>query len=140
MGRALGVDLGERWIGVAVSDGQRRVALPREVFERCGDRKADHLRLLRILEEAEATTVVVGMPTSLSGQQGPAAVAVTEEVEALKSVLGVSVEMSDERLSTASARRFPGAKLAPRSKRGAQGRMDAVAAAIILQAWLDGER
>ncbi|MGH9101977.1 MAG: Holliday junction resolvase RuvX [Acidimicrobiales bacterium] len=131
----VGIDLGERWIGVAVSDSARRVATPREVIERSGDPLVDRARLRGMVEEVGAAVVVVGLPLSLDGGRGPAARAALAEVGELTAALEVRVETFDERLSTAAA-----ARGAAGSRRSSRGRLDAAAAAVVLQAWLDRRR
>lgn len=133
--RALGIDLGSKRIGVAVSDPSGTVASPYEVVERSGDVARDHRRLAAIASDVEAEVVVVGLPLSLSGQQGPAALLVNEEVEALRAALGVPVEVIDERMSTVSAHAV--LKAAGLSEMKRRGQVDKVAAAVILQSWLD---
>ena len=133
--RALGIDFGTKRIGVAVSDLSGTVASPYEVVERSGDVSRDHARLAAIVAEVEAEVVVVGMPLSLSGAQGRAALVVSEEVEALRAALSVPVEVVDERLSTVSAHRTLAAAGMNEKKRRTQ--VDKVAAAVILQSWLD---
>ena len=137
-GRALGLDLGTKRIGVAVSDSDRTVATPIEVITRSRDMARDRLRIGEIVVEWEATTVVVGLPLSLSGQVGPAAKAALAEVEELRATLGVQVETYDERLSTVTAER----SLMEQSLRAPARRrvVDKVAAAVVLQAWLDRQR
>jgi len=137
-GRALGLDLGTKRIGVAVSDSDRTVATPIEVITRSRDVARDRLRVREIVAEWEVTTVVVGLPLSLSGQVGPAAKAALAEVEALRATLGVQVETYDERLSTVTAER----SLMEQSLRAPARRrvVDKVAAAVMLQAWLDHGR
>ena len=71
--RVVGVDLGERRIGVAVSDGTGTLASPRCTIERSGDAAADRAALAAVVEEVEARRVVVGLPLSLNGRRGPAA-------------------------------------------------------------------
>lgn len=133
--RALGVDLGSKRIGVALSDSAGTLALPLEVVERTGDRERDHRRLVALVAEAEAEVVVVGVPYSLDGSEGPAARRALREVRVLRGVLGVPVETQDERLSTVSAHRvLSEAQLDERARRKV---VDKVAAAVILQAWLD---
>ena len=80
-GRVLGVDLGSRRIGLAVSDDRRRVASALVMLPRGGSREGDHSRLAAVVLETGANLVVVGMPLSLSGGTGPAARAVEAEVE-----------------------------------------------------------
>ena len=79
--RALGLDLGERRIGVAVGDSDGRVATPLTVLERSGDRAADHRAVAALVAEWEAEIVVVGMPYSLDGTQGPAATVTNRDAD-----------------------------------------------------------
>ena len=131
--RVLGLDLGSRRIGVAVSSGT--VATPHAVLERGKDRATDHAAIAALVDELGAERVVVGLPLSLDGRMGPAAAAAAEEAEALGDVLGVPVETYDERLTTVTADR----SLSSLGLRGQARRrvVDKVAAAVMLQAWLD---
>jgi putative Holliday junction resolvase len=133
--RALGLDLGTKRIGVAVSDRSGTIASPLTVLERTGTRGEDHRRIARLVDEEEAEVVVIGYPLSLDGSRGPAARAVEDERDELRAVLAVPVELSDERLTTVSADRV----LAEARVRGPARRavVDKVAAAVMLQAWLD---
>lgn len=137
MGRVLGLDLGTKRIGVAVSDPDRRVASPIEVLTRTGDRARDHRRIADLVAEWEADRVVVGVPLSLSGNMGPAARAAVAETEELAAVVGVPVDTHDERLSTVTADR----SLAAMDVKGPARRkiVDKVAAAVILQSWLEAQ-
>jgi putative Holliday junction resolvase len=133
--RAVGLDLGTRRVGVAVSDRDGRLATPYGTIERSGDRGADHAALAAIVREVGAERVVVGLPLSLGGGAGPAAQAALDEAAELEAVVGVPVETYDERLTTVSAERsLRGAGVKGRSRRKV---VDQVAAAVILQAWLD---
>jgi putative Holliday junction resolvase len=134
----MAVDLGARRIGVAVSDGGQRMAFPWGVVERGTDPAVDRRRLAAIAGELGVATVVVGLPLSLDGRQGPAARAAAEEARLLASELegtGVAVETCDERLTTVTAT----AALAEGGSRGpaARRKVDAAAATVLLQAWLD---
>lgn len=133
--RALGVDLGGRRIGVAVGDSDGRVATPLTVLNRSGDQTADHRALAELVSEWEVQLVVVGMPYSLNGTEGPAAESVAKEVAGLSAVLTVPIETYDERLTTVTAER----SLAEQGLAGRERRslVDKVAAAVILQAWMD---
>ena len=133
--RVLGLDLGSRRIGVAVCDSGGLLATPYEVVERSGDERADRERIAELVREVGAEAVVVGLPLSLDGSAGPAATAALTEAEALRQVLDVPVECHDERLSTVSASRT----LAASGVRGRSRRkvVDQVAAAVVLQSWLD---
>jgi putative holliday junction resolvase len=101
--RALGLDLGERRIGVALSDSAGAVATPYELLERSQNRTEDHRRVAALVTETSAEVVVVGLPLSLDGSRGPAARAVEAEVAELRERLAVPVELWDERLSTVEA-------------------------------------
>ncbi|HUC16018.1 MAG TPA: Holliday junction resolvase RuvX [Acidimicrobiales bacterium] len=137
-GRVLGVDLGSRRIGLAVSDDRRRVASALVMLPRGGSREGDHSRLAAVVLETGANLVVVGLPLSLSGGTGPAARAVEAEVADLRLALPVPVECCDERFSTVIARR---ALVAGGRRPAARTAVvDKMAAAAILQTWLDRRR
>jgi putative Holliday junction resolvase len=136
--RVVGLDLGGRRIGVAVSDAAGTVATPHSVLERDGDPARDHAAVAALVAELGAARVVVGLPLSLDGTEGPAAAAVRDEVVQLAAALPVPVDVHDERLSTVTAERALRAqKVRPRDRRRA---VDQVAAAVILQSWLDVSR
>jgi len=139
--RAVGLDLGSRRIGVAVSDSAGTLASPRTTVLRTKDVAADHRALVSLVLEAEAGVVVIGLPLSLRGEKGVAAKAAEAEAATLADLLepeGVEVELFDERLTTVSAH----AALAETGKSSRQRRsvVDRSAAAVLLQAWLDGRR
>jgi putative Holliday junction resolvase len=138
VGRVLGVDLGERRIGLALSDPLGLTAAPLRVVERAGDRAADHAAIAAAAAEAGAERIVVGLPLSLSGRAGPAARAAASEMAELARAVSVPVEAYDERFTTAAAERA-------RAAGGVRGparrqRIDAAAAAVMLQSWLDSRR
>jgi putative holliday junction resolvase len=134
--KALGVDLGDRRIGVAVSDSGGALAFPLCVLERTGDRARDHRQLADTAVEHEVSTVVVGLPLSLDGAAGPAARAAQAEAEALAQVLApVPVVTFDERLTTVSA--AAGQRSAGKDTKSGRATIDSAAAAVLLQAWLD---
>ncbi len=131
--RALGIDLGSKRIGVALSAST--LATPYEVVQRSGDKTRDHRRIGELVDEAGATVVVVGLPLSLDGSVGPAAQRALDEIEVLAATLDVPVETWDERLSTVTAEQ----SLREQNLKGPARRkvVDMVAAAVILQGWLD---
>jgi putative Holliday junction resolvase len=136
-GRALGVDLGSKRIGIALSDPARIVASPHVVLQRAGDQDLDHQAIVTIARETGATTIVVGLPLSLSGAEGPAARATRREVQALEAVAApdIAVVVHDERLTTVTAE---AALAEARMGRAARREVvDKVAAAVMLQAWLE---
>jgi putative Holliday junction resolvase len=132
MERALGLDLGARRVGVAISGAG--VATPYEVIDRQNTDVAR--RVKEIVEEENIGRVVVGLPLSLSGDDGPAARAARDEAATLAAALPVPVEVFDERLTTVSAEQS--LQEATRMKADARRRVvDKVAAAVMLQAWLE---
>src|SRR6478735_4450068 len=101
--RVLGVDLGSKRIGIAVSDRSGTIASPLVVLQRSGSVSRDHERIAELVREEEAEAVVVGLPINMNGTTGPAAKAAIKEAEALATVVGVPVHTSDERRTTVSA-------------------------------------
>ncbi len=135
MARAIGLDLGRRRIGVAVSDSDGRLALARGVVKRVGDQPVEHAEIAAIVDEVGATTVVVGLPLAIDGTVDVAAKAIQSETKNLAKRLAVPVELIDERLTTVEAER--GLRAAGLDAAARRSVIDAEAAAVILQAWLD---
>jgi len=136
--RVLAVDLGERRIGLALSDPSGTLASPLRTIEVSGDPERDRLAVVDAAREAEAQVIVVGLPRSLSGREGPAARRARAEASALSEAAGgIRVELHDERFTTREADRA----LADAGKRRRERRahVDAAAAAIILQSYLDAK-
>lgn len=135
-GVRLGVDVGEVRVGVAVSDPAGLLATPVETVRRGPD---DLSRLAELARERAVVEVVVGLPRSLSGGEGPAAQAARRFAGALAAVVAPApVRLVDERLSTVSAER--GLRAGGVDSRRGRPVVDQVAAAIILQSALDAER
>ncbi|HEY7349613.1 MAG TPA: Holliday junction resolvase RuvX [Ktedonobacterales bacterium] len=135
--RLIGLDVGEARIGVAVSDPTGVLASARVVLARRPE-DAALLALQRLVEEEEAEAIIVGLPRSLSGELHSQAVLVQEFAERLRQQVAVPIHFWDERLSTVTAEREMRASGTRRDKRRAM--IDAVAAAIILQSYLDASR
>ena len=132
---ALGLDLGSQRIGVALSDSDATLALPYDVVVRTGDRDRDHRRIADIVAETGAEVVVVGLPLSLDGGEGPMARRYRAEARRIGATLGVPVETYDERLTTVTAERaLRESGLSGRARRRV---VDQVAASVMLQSWLD---
>jgi putative Holliday junction resolvase len=133
-GRVLGLDVGRRRIGVAVSDLLGMLASPHGTVETGAD---DGLgEVCRLAAQVEAVRIVVGLPLSLSGgEEGEEARRVQAWVERLRERVALPIELWDERFSTVAAERALREGGARREKRKA--RRDAVAAALILQSYLD---
>ncbi|HZD01849.1 MAG TPA: Holliday junction resolvase RuvX [Actinomycetes bacterium] len=136
--RALALDVGSRRVGVAVSDPAGILATPLVTLPRRGPAE-DAGTIGRLAAECDATVVVVGLPVSLSGREGPAARAVRAYVDELRELLPeLAFELADERLSTVSAERAlveGGVR-----RRARRDLVDQVAASVFLQAWLDARR
>jgi putative Holliday junction resolvase len=135
-GVRLGVDPGDARIGIARSDPTGFLATPLETVRRGG---GDVRRIARLAAEVEAVEVVVGLPRSLSGGEGPAAAKTRQWGARLASALApVPVRLVDERLTTISAE----AMLRDRGVKGRARRavVDQAAAVVILQQALDTER
>lgn len=135
-GVRLGIDPGDARIGVARCDPSGMLATPVETVRRGA---GDLARIAALAVEAEALEVVVGLPRSLSGHEGPAAVKARAFAGAVaRRVAPVPVRLCDERLTTVSAESM----LRERGRKGARRRavVDQVAAVVILQQALDTER
>ena len=135
--RAVGVDLGSKRIGIAISDSDGLVATPYEVVKRSGDREQDHRKINSIILEVEAEILIVGLPLSLNGEEGRAAQGARHEAEQIQKDLSIPVIMHDERYTTVEAER----SLKEQDLNAVQRRkiIDKVAATVLLQAWLEGQ-
>lgn len=135
-GRVMALDLGEKRIGVALSDENRLLARGYRVLKR-SSRLADFEKIQRIVDEQRVTLLIVGLPIPLSGEEGSKAAWVRDYAGQLADRLPIKVKLWDESLSTVDAE----ASLRARGKRGKEQRerIDAVAAAFILQSYLDAQ-
>jgi putative holliday junction resolvase len=133
-GRVLGLDLGDARIGVAISDPERRVAVPIGTVH-VGRPPGELRAVAELVRQNDAVLVVVGLPLSMSGSGGSAASHAEAFAEALRATLAIPVELHDERLSTVEAERsLRQAGITGRKRRGV---VDAAAAQVILQSWLE---
>ena len=135
-GRVMALDLGEKRIGVAVSDETCLIARAHSVFKRTS-RLADFERIGRIIDEEGVYLLIVGLPTLPSGEEGSKAAWVRDYAEELDDTIRINIEFWDESFSTVDAE----SSLRERGKRGKRSRewVDAVAAAFILQSYLDAQ-
>ena len=137
MTRALGVDLGTKRIGIAISDPSGTIASPLTMIPRSGSQRRDHAAIAALAAEEEVATIVVGLPLNMNGTVGPAAQAAITEAEALATVVHMPVVTFDERRTTVTAdRALMEGGLNAQARRKL---VDKVAAAVMLQAWLDSE-
>ncbi|GAC1512104.1 MAG: Holliday junction resolvase RuvX [Chloroflexota bacterium] len=131
--RLFGLDVGDRRIGVAVSDPTGSLARPVEVYQRRDDER-DVQHMVDLAGDYEASGFVIGLPKNMNGSEGPQAEKTRQFADALTSQ-GIGVALWDERLSTVEATRR---MVEQRHKRrGIQQRIDSEAAALILQTYLD---
>jgi putative Holliday junction resolvase len=130
------IDYGKRRLGIAAYESSGIVAYPVGVIQR-RSLKRDLAALSERLRELEAKRVIVGLPLNMDGTAGPAARAAEQFARHLRETTGLEVELHDERLSTFEA----GERLKAASKRGRRRAMvDAVAAVVILEGWLEAQR
>lgn len=132
--RILGLDLGEKRIGVAVSDplgitAQGVTVIGRKTLE------DDLKRIKEIVDEYRADSIVVGMPINMDGTKGKSAEKVSEFAETLRAAIGVPVNTYDERLSTKESEKFLISSDVSRKKR--KSVIDKIAAQIILESYLE---
>lgn len=135
MTRALGIDLGTRRIGVAVSDPSGTIASPLTVLRRSGSRRRDHAAIADLAGEEGVDIIVIGLPLNMNGTAGAAAQAASAEAQALATVVSMPVVTFDERRTTVIAdRALIEGGLRATARRAV---VDKVAAAVMLQHWLD---
>jgi len=133
----MGLDVGEKRIGVAIANAEGLVAIPFAVLDRVGE-EADLKAILTLAEEHGMKRIVVGLPRSMDGSIGKQAEVVLAFSRLLARHTDIPVDTWDERLSTVAAERLLSEAGAKRGKRKA--RRDALAAALILQGYLDRAR
>lgn len=135
--RIIGLDLGTKRIGIALSDPQAVIAFPLTVLERTSEAK-DLEEISRLVQEHGVERVVVGLPRSLDGSLGKEAARVQSFIDKLSRHLPSPVESWDERLSTVAAER----QMTEAGKKRAQKKAerDAQAAAFMLQGYLDSRQ
>jgi putative Holliday junction resolvase len=142
MARTLALDIGDKRIGVAVCDDLGQLARPLATITRAS-RREDFERIAQWVAEFKVERVIAGYPRSLAGGEGPQARRVRRYAEALAAALAVPVELWDERYTTVEAahRLFEAGRRKPRRcNQRDRGQLDAAAAAVILQDYLDARR
>lgn len=139
--RVLGVDLGRRRIGLAISDADGAFAFPLEAVASAG-RGRDVKALARIAREREVEQIVVGLPLHMDGRSGPEAESARAFAVALARATGVEVDTLDERWTTVEAERALRATRTSKQRRASRkrGELDSMAATIILRTWLERQR
>ncbi len=135
--KALGVDFGEVRIGLALSDETGTLASPLPTLRRRRGKRPPLSTLCELAEAHEVEALIFGLPLELSGDEGPWAREVRSVGEALALRLRLPVHFVDERLTSVRAEREVRSSGLRRSQREEKGRVDARAAVLILQQWLD---
>ena len=137
MGRALGIDVGDRRIGLALSDSGGILASPLTIIEHTTE-LGDVETILKIAKEREAERIIVGLPRLMNGDIGPQAQKVRSFTEAMRSHTQIPIEYRDERLTTVTAQRLKQESGIKKKNRNNHNiRYDAMAAAVILQDYLE---
>jgi putative Holliday junction resolvase len=136
--RVLALDVGERRVGIAISDPSGALARPLQGLVR-SSREADFGAIAAIVTEYDIGLVVVGLPFSLDGTEGPQARRITGYADGLADYLPTPVVLWDERFTTAEAEEILRQSRGEKRRRRARtsGDLDAIAAAVILQSYLD---
>ena len=150
MSATLGIDLGERRIGIAIAEDPEGGALALTTIRRGRDVPTDVSALQALIEASDVERLVIGLPIDAAGHEGPQAVRTREWVDGVRAALGdaVAIELQDERLTSHVAESRLGPM--PRGRSGGpptrqqrdtyRARVDREAAAIILQDFLDSRR
>lgn len=135
--RALGIDFGTKRIGMAVSDPSGTLATPLETLKRREGKRPPLKRIEEIAREFGVGHLVVGLPIGLDGEENEWCAEVREMGDKLGERLQVDVSFVDERLTSVRAERAVRSVGLPKRERERKERVDAAAAQLILQAWLD---
>ena len=135
--RVLGIDLGERRVGVAVSDPTGSIAQPLPTLRRRSGKRMPLSTLQNLAEQYEVQEIVMGLPLAPSGGDTEWTRTVRETASKLKERSGLPVHLVDERFTSKAAERAVRRIGLPKKKREEKGRVDAAAAVLILQSWLD---
>ena len=138
--RVLGLDFGERRIGLALSDPTGTIASPLETLQRRAGKRPPLTRLEEVARSHAVERLVVGLPLDLRGNETPWCQEVRDAGDELARRMGLPVSYVDERLTSVRAGKAVRALGLRKVQREEKGRVDAAAAALILQSWLDGPR
>jgi putative pre-16S rRNA nuclease len=138
-GRVLGIDLGDRRIGVALGDPTGTIAQPLPTLKKRAGKRMPVQAVVELVRKHHARAVVLGLPLAPSGEETDWCRAVRAFGDQVSGRAGVDVHYIDERYTSARAERAVREMGLPRRKRAEKDRIDAGAAVLILQAWLDRE-
>ena len=132
--RIMALDIGEKRIGIAISDPKERVASPLVVLDAMQVERGEK-SFTRLLEDWEPELFLCGLPLTLNGEEGPQAQRVRKVAQAISARFHIPIEFADERLSSREAKRI--LREEGLDERAMRGKIDMIAASVFLQAWLD---
>ena len=132
--RIMALDIGEKRIGIAISDPKERVASPLVVLDAVQVERGEK-PFTRLLEDWEPELFLCGLPLTLNGEEGPQAQRVRKVAQEISARFLIPIEFIDERLSSREAKRI--LREEGLSEREMRGKIDMIAANVFLQAWLD---
>lgn len=135
--RVLALDIGNARIGLAVSDAAGRVATPLKVLP-AAVVLGDGAEFRRLCEDWEIEQLVCGLPYTLAGQEGPQAASIKQKAARIAAARNLPLAYSDERLSSAEAKRI--LREEGLDERAMRGKVDMIAASLFLQSWLDAHQ
>ena len=137
MARVLGIDFGERRVGLALSDPSATIAQPLPTLTRRAGKRPPVAAIVEIIQQHEVEHIVVGLPLNLAGDETEWTATVREFAAKLQERAGVPVDFLDERLTSVQAERAVRSSGLKRSDREQKHRIDAAAAVLLLQTYLD---
>ncbi len=140
--RMMALDVGDRRIGVALSDPTGMLATPLTAVDRLYARPSEFDKIISLAQENEVETIVVGMPFTLAGELGHQARQVRDFISELSERTDLPIETVDERYSTVQAQQLlnESGRRPSRDRNRDRGHLDASAAAVFLQSYLDSRR
>jgi putative pre-16S rRNA nuclease len=136
-GRVLSIDFGRKRVGIALSDPTGTLATPLETLTRRSGQRPPWKKVEEIVRAHEVRGLVMGLPLGLEGEETAWCEEIRQAGDALATRLGLPIDYVDERFSSVQAERAIRAQGLRKSERSRKGRVDAAAAAVILQGWLD---
>ncbi|HEY0673012.1 MAG TPA: Holliday junction resolvase RuvX [Longimicrobiales bacterium] len=137
MGRVLGIDFGERRIGLALSDPSATIAQPLPTLTRRIGKRPPIAAIVEIIQQNEVERVVVGLPLDLAGEETEWTLTVRNFADKLQQRAAIPVDFLDERLTSVQAERAVRASGLKKTEREQKARIDAAAAVLLLQTFLD---
>jgi putative holliday junction resolvase len=140
LGRVLGIDFGERRVGLALSDPTATIAQPLPTLERRRGKRPPVAPIARLARDREVAAIVLGLPLTPAGEESDWSREVREFGAAVAARTGLPVRFLDERMTSQRAERAVRSMGLPKGRREEKERVDAAAAVLILQAYLDTRR